>query len=655
MSIACRSRADAVAVVVVLWLLALPATAAAQRDRFFETLPRLYRALAGSYGDEGPQIIAHIETLSAAVAQWEREAGLAELDLRPRLARANRTAALDVRTTLASLYAERRRFLEAVREVDEAIRIDPSDASLYGFKASLLQAANKPSEAAEAFRAAWLRDADDPQNAYRLVVHRSDATTAAEIERARATLEGIERQLIHGQLARVESPFLVLTAVNDDVGSAMPFAPAAYAVAFSRLLTGEFEAGIAALRAAAAGDPMVADPAARSEAMTQGIVALRQGRVEQAIALLTTAASRQPSSSEAHRILGTAHGIGGDVANSVKHLREAVRLNPHDERSWLALARSLAATDDIDDAVGVLRPALANLPEAGALRWLLSELSATRQRTDDSDLDLVRMADTVVLIAGRGEFYGRVAVLAQRHLEYDRAVDLLEQRVAQTPNNAAAHRALGLAYAEQGRDDAGYAHLVASLLLDPSNADTLTAIGRLHLAAGRHTSATEALERAVALEPTDGQALQALGEALARAGRTAEGQQRVEAASRLLALRVEEQRRSRTVGTLSAEAELSMRARQYDRAVALWQQVVDLDSQNAGSYLRLADALAHAKRLAQAANQLEKAISLNAGPEAHRRLAEVYAALGRRDESARERQRYSENRFQELRRAAGEP
>jgi tetratricopeptide (TPR) repeat protein len=637
----------------VLSLLALPGAADAQRDRFFDTLPRLYRALAGAFGDEGPQIRAHIETLSMASARWEQEAGLAELDVRPRLATADRSSALEVRTILATMYAERSRFVAAAREVDEAIRIDPADASLYQFKALLLQAAGRPLEAADAFHAAWLRDADDPQNAYRLVVHRSAATTAAEIERALATLEGIERQLVHGQLARVESPFLVLTTVNDDVGSAMPFAPAAYAGAFSVLLNGEFEAGITALRAAAADDPVVADPATHSEAMTQGLVALRQGRVEQAIALLSTAASRDAASSEAQRVLGTAYGIDGDVANSLRHLREAVRLNPRDERSWLALARSLAATDDIDQAVGVLRRALATLPRAGAVRWLLSELSAKRQRTDDTDLDLIRMADTLVLIAGKGEFYGRVAVLAQRHLDYDRAVDLLEQRVALTPNNAAAHRALGMAQVEQGRSDAGYAHLVASLLLDPSSADTLTAIGRVHLAAGRHASATEALERAVALEPTDGQALQALGEALARAGRTADGQQRVEEASRFLALRVEEQRRQRTMGTLSAEAELHMRERQYDLAIARWQQVVALDGQNAGSYLGLADALAKARRFEPAASQLEKAVSLNAGPDAHRRLADVYAALGRSKESAREHQAYVEYRLQELRRTGG--
>jgi len=119
LSHACRSLADAgspcVAVLAVLSLLVLPGTAAAQRDRFFETLPRLYRALAGSYGDEGPQINALIETLAAATARWEQEAGLAELDLRPRLARADRSAALEVRTTLATLYAERSRLLAWVQ------------------------------------------------------------------------------------------------------------------------------------------------------------------------------------------------------------------------------------------------------------------------------------------------------------------------------------------------------------------------------------------------------------------------------------------------------------------------------------------------------------------------------------------------------------
>ena len=47
---------------------------------------------------------------------------------------------------------------------------------------------------------------------------------------------------------------------------------------------------------------------------------------------------------------------------------------------------------------------------------------------------------------------------------------------------------------------------------------------------------------------------------------------------------------------------------------------------------------------------LQAAIPLNARPETHRRLAEVYAGLGRTEESARERRSYAELRLEELRR-----
>ena len=66
--------------------------------------------------------------------------------------------------------------------------------------------------------------------------------------------------------------------------------------------------------------------------------------------------------------------------------------------------------------------------------------------------------------------------------------------------------------------------------------------------------------------------------------------------------------------------------------------------------LRLADALIKAGRLEEAAGVLQAAIPSNAGPETHRRLAEVYAALGRPEDSARERQAYTQQRLEELRR-----
>ena len=123
--------------------------------------------------------------------------------------------------------------------------------------------------------------------------------------------------------------------------------------------------------------------------------------------------------------------------------------------------------------------------------------------------------------------------------------------------------------------------------------------------------------------------MHALGEALTRAGRTAEGRTRLEEAERLRARAVELQRRLRTAGMLALEAELHRTNGEHDRAIEAWQQVLALEGRSAAAHMRLADVLVAAKRLDEAAAQLVMAIAANGGAEAHRRLALVYAAMGR--------------------------
>ena len=101
------------------------------------------------------------------------------------------------------------------------------------------------------------------------------------------------------------------------------------------------------------------------------------------------------------------------------------------------------------------------------------------------------MANRFVLLVGKGELYRALARLAQLHFDYQRAIGLLQRAVSTTPNNAAAHRALGRAYVENGRETDGYAELVIALLLDPNDVETLTELGRLHLTGG-HASRAQA-------------------------------------------------------------------------------------------------------------------------------------------------------------------
>jgi len=89
-------------------------------------------------------------------------------------------------------------------------------------------------------------------------------------------------------------------------------------------------------------------------------------------------------------------------------------------------------------------------------------------------------------------------------------------------------------------------------------------------------------------------------------------------------------------------------------SLELWRNAAATQPRDPSIRLRLADALVAANRAAEAATELEQVVPLNAGPDVHRRLAAVYATLGRTDDSARERRLYTEERLRELQERAGD-
>jgi len=115
---------------VLLAALAVPAPAAAQRDSFLNALVQFHQTLRGAYGDEGPQLGARLDEMAAALAAWDSQIRDAENQLRPRLKGADVQTALQVHTILASLYMERGRFNDALREFDADITIDSTRAAL---------------------------------------------------------------------------------------------------------------------------------------------------------------------------------------------------------------------------------------------------------------------------------------------------------------------------------------------------------------------------------------------------------------------------------------------------------------------------------------------------------------------------------------------
>src|SRR6185503_21252108 len=119
---------------LVLTLLVAPSNAFAQRDAFSSSLLVFYKTLGGVYGDEGPQLVAQLGAISTALERWDDEIRAAERQLRPQLNGGDAQTELQVHTLLASLYMERGRFDDALREFDADLRVDPRRAAFHRYQ-----------------------------------------------------------------------------------------------------------------------------------------------------------------------------------------------------------------------------------------------------------------------------------------------------------------------------------------------------------------------------------------------------------------------------------------------------------------------------------------------------------------------------------------
>jgi tetratricopeptide (TPR) repeat protein len=217
---------------------------------------------------------------------------------------------------------------------------------------------------------------------------------------------------------------------------------------------------------------------------------------------------------------------------------------------------------------------------------------------------------------------------------------MLARSVRDNPNDPVAHRHMAAVLLQQDRADGAFAELVAALLIDPRDADAHAGIGQIHLNAGRDADAAAALRRALEIRQGHAEARYALATALARLGRTQEAAQELERFDQQQQRMLADRRRNMTLDVLREEAALRAAEGAYDRAAALWQQVIDQQPERSSDHVGLAAALAGAGRIDAAIREYEAAARLDGAPDVYRQLAAVYAQAGRTEDSARARIMY---------------
>ena len=530
------ARVSCVVALLAAIAVAVPPHANAQRQTFVDQLITFRLFLFGPYGDEGKSIVETIERLSASLSAWDTSLHVQEQALR---AKVPVSPDAEPAVALVMLLAGRNRLADALIEVDAALAAHPA-GQLHSLRGGLLARMGRDTEAADAYLRAWEFDRSNPVSAYLALTHTASGATGDS-----GPFDSlVEAQRIGLPLPTGSSrgkPFHELALIPDRASKTPVFVPAAYADGFDAVATGDFAGALGHFRAAAARDPLVNDRVSQSEEMSLGISRLRAGMMVEAIGQLESAAATYAHSSEAHRVLGSAYGSIGNTSLAVEHLRRAISLSPDDERSRLALARVLRDSGRRSEAADSLRETLVQIPRSTEATWMLANVleesgaAAAREWQAAADLPVV---------AGKADLYRRAAEVCQRHQQFDCVIEPLRQRVRLDPNDASAHRQLGLGLTRLGRTELGFAELAMADLLGGSNAESLAAIGQLHLEAGRLPEAERATRRAIALQGDRLDARYVLGQTLLRQGRMAEASEQFEVFRQLRDRAMEVQRRS---------------------------------------------------------------------------------------------------------------
>lgn len=507
-----------VSVFFVAWLALDASLATAQKDDFFDSLIAFHAALFGRYGDEGPLAASALERLAASLDAREQSQIASEEALR----RVGSEPA-----ELARFYALQGRFDEATRAITAAIAAAPDRSAPRVFYGLLLEATGRRAEAADTFVAASRTDRTDPVAAY-LAASRLSSDAPEQLQLTAAVLAAPTST----PGAPRPAPFMQLELIPDSASRTPVFAPANYAEGFALLSSHRFREAMEQFRTALGTDPLLSDRARLNSDVRAGAAAMRENRTAAAIQHLEAAVAELPESSEAHRLLGLAYRAGAKPQDSIRHLRNAVRLAPHDERAPIALGAMLAEAGNLTDAEHVLRQTIEAIPASGVARWTLAVVCDLQDRGLDALTTLEELV-ALPIVAGKAAVDWRIAQLAHRHQEYERVIAALARRARLLPNEPEAHKDLGFAFLRIGRADEALTEFLMALFLGSEDAATVSAIGRIHLAAERFDAAERTLRRAVALSPTNPQARYALGNTLIRMGKTSEGMQHLTESDRL--------------------------------------------------------------------------------------------------------------------------
>ncbi len=276
---------------------------------------------------------------------------------------------------------------------------------------------------------------------------------------------------------------------------------------------------------------VVAQSAAQSQSLAdlsaQGKAALRDQQFDRAEKIYEQVIKIDPRSAEAHSNLGLALYMLGTYPLAITELHKALELNPHLDRTQVLLALSYFNAGDFDRAIPLLEKAYQNMKDDPVVAAHLG-LAYLRQENDDKALvvlshwvELEPNSADALYFKGKAAMYVasnsfaeltkaapdsyrmlqlRAEMLRQQNLT-PAAITEYKKAIAQKPDAAGLHYALGTLYREGGRLDEALAEFQEELKISPNDAMTDYLIGDIHLQRNELDDAEKYLMQALSAQP----------------------------------------------------------------------------------------------------------------------------------------------------------
>jgi tetratricopeptide (TPR) repeat protein len=334
-----------------------PSPAHAQLETFVQAVRELADAAGRPEPSRSNGIRAAADRVETALVEWDRHIRALEAAVGREMPDASAQRAYRLHVELGVAYRARGRLIDALRQFDAAVALRPSASDVQVLRALTLETAGRSGEAGKAFRAAWQLDPGNAVKAY-YVAQRPGAGSAAERDRARATMTAIYRGAGFDAVRQAAAPFATLGAIPDNLSPAPVVADGTIRDGFALLTAGQYSDAVAALkRAGRAGSGKTDDsPLAHFARGQRDEAANRVADARRAYqaALGGTLLGRSVL------LVGIARlaQVEGNLAAAIDAFAQALRLQPNDPNIHKELAGAYAADSRPDEAFAELMAAL---------------------------------------------------------------------------------------------------------------------------------------------------------------------------------------------------------------------------------------------------------------------------------------------------------